>query len=111
MSDNDDLELQALQRQLDDAFETTRPRRGFEDELWLRMQARRPLWQRVRESLVGLGAGVWKAPAVPLGVVAVVLVAVIGAGVLLNSGLHNETSPALSTTGKGQYGPNADMQF
>ena len=32
MSDNEDLELQALQRQLDDAFETTRPRAGYEDE-------------------------------------------------------------------------------
>ena len=43
MSENgQELELQALERQLDDAFETTRPRPGFEDELWLRMQSARP---------------------------------------------------------------------
>jgi hypothetical protein len=111
MSDNEDRELQALQRQLDDAFETTRPRREFEDELWLRMQARRPVWQRIRESLVGLGGGMWKAPAVPLGVVAVVLVVVIGAGVYLNNGLRHATSESLATTGKGLYAPNADTQF
>ena len=40
----DDLELAALQRQLDDAFETTRPRVGFEDELWTRIESRRRRW-------------------------------------------------------------------
>ena len=38
MNEDEDLELQALQRQLDDAFQTTRPRAAFEDELWLRMR-------------------------------------------------------------------------
>ena len=46
----DDLELAALQRQLDDAFETTRPRTGFEDELWTRMQAHRPAGSQGRIS-------------------------------------------------------------
>ena len=56
MSDNEDRELQALQRQLDDAFETTRPRAGFEDDLWSRMQARRPLGAMVRDFFAGLTA-------------------------------------------------------
>jgi hypothetical protein len=110
MSDNEDRELQALQRELDDAFQTTRPRRGFEDELWVRMQARRPIWQRIRDSLVGFGNGMWQAPAVPLGVLAAVLIVVIGAGILLNGGLRHET-PASLSTGGGAYAPNADTQF
>ena len=48
MSEPEDLELEALQRQLDDAFDTTRPRVGFEDELWTRMQASRPAGSRLR---------------------------------------------------------------
>ena len=51
MSEDEDLELLALQRQLDDAFQTTRPRRDFEDELWLRMQSRRPIWQRLGDGI------------------------------------------------------------
>ena len=54
MSDEEDLELQALQRQLDDAFQTTRPRRGFEDHLWAELQVRRPWWQRVRGTFAGM---------------------------------------------------------
>lgn len=93
MSDNkEDLELEALQRQLDDAFGTTRPRRGFEDELWVRMQARRPLWTRAREALGSLGALLREAPGIPLGAVAVVLVVVIGASILMNSGLRPGTT-------------------
>jgi hypothetical protein len=45
---SEERELEALQKRLDHAFATTRPRRGFEDELWSRMQARRSLWVRVR---------------------------------------------------------------
>jgi hypothetical protein len=82
MNDDEDLELQALQRQLDDAFETTRPRAGFEDALWARMQARRPLWQRLRDFFSGLVASVRELPAVPAAAVAVVLVLAIGVGVL-----------------------------
>ena len=86
--DKEDLELAALQRELDDAFATTRPRRGFEDELWLRMQARRPLWTRLRDVIGSTGALFRQAPAIPLGAVAVLLVVVVGAGILLNSGLR-----------------------
>ena len=86
MSDNkEDLDLQALQRELDDAFATTRPRRGYEDELWLRMQARRPLWTRLRDAIGSVGARFREAPAIPLSAVAVLLVVVVGAGILLNT--------------------------
>ena len=104
MSDNkEDLELDALQRELDDAFATTRPRRGYDDELWLRMQARRPLWTRLREAIGSLGALFREAPAIPLGAVAVLLVVVVGAGILLNSGLR--PSPTDSSYSRGAQAP------
>ena len=87
MSEPDDLELEALQRQLDDAFETTRPRAGFEDELWTRMQARRPAGTRLRDAWMGLIQGIREVPAVPMAAVAAVLVVVLGASVLVYSGL------------------------
>jgi len=105
MSDNDDLELQALQRQLDDAFETTRPRVGFEDELWSRMQARRPLWRRVREFVAALADSIREAPAVPAAAVAVVLIVAVGVGIVSLSGLHfgGGGSTATSQSGGAQY--------
>ncbi|HXI96818.1 MAG TPA: hypothetical protein VNG04_11875 [Candidatus Acidoferrum sp.] len=87
MSEPEDLELEALQRQLDDAFETTRPRAGFEDELWTKMQARRPAGTRLRDAWMGLIQGIREVPAVPMAAVAAVLVVVLGAGVLVYSGL------------------------
>lgn len=48
MSEFDDPGVDELQRQLDAAFASTRPRRGFEEELWRRLEARRPWWRRVR---------------------------------------------------------------
>ena len=48
MSEFDDPGVDELQRQLDAAFASTRPRRGFEDELWRRLEARGPWWRRVR---------------------------------------------------------------
>jgi hypothetical protein len=87
MSDDmDDLELQALQRQLDDAFETTRPRRGYEDELWLRMQARRPFWSRLRDALAGFAGGIRELPVLPTATVAVVLILAIGIGAFAVAG-------------------------
>jgi hypothetical protein len=82
MSDNEDRELQALQRQLDDAFQTTRPRAGYEDDLWSRMQARRPPWAQVRDFFAGLLASVRRVPAAPAAGVAVVLVLAIGIGII-----------------------------
>ncbi len=88
MSEEEDLDLLALQRQLDDAFQTTRPRPAFEDELWLRIQSRRPIWQRLRESLSGLVEGFREAPAVPSVAVAIALIVIVGVGILTRGGLH-----------------------
>jgi hypothetical protein len=88
MNEDEDLELQALQRRLDDAFQTTRPRAGFEDELWSQMQARRPLWSRVSEFFTGLVGSIREAPTVPAAAVAVVLVVVLGIGIIARSGVH-----------------------
>jgi hypothetical protein len=98
MNDDEDLELQALQRRLDDAFQTTRPRAGFEDELWSMMQARRPLWSRVSDFFSGLVASIREAPAVPAAAVAVVLVVVLGIGIIARSGVHFGGAGGESTT-------------
>jgi hypothetical protein len=114
VSEEEDLELQALQRQLDDAFQTTRPRPSFEDELWLRMQARRPIWTRFREGLAGLAGVLGEAPAIPSAAVAIALIVVIGAGIIsLGGGLHfggagGTTSASLDNGGKsGSAAPSA----
>ncbi|OLD24144.1 MAG: hypothetical protein AUG06_02870 [Actinobacteria bacterium 13_1_20CM_2_65_11] len=105
MSDNDDLELQALQRQLDDAFETTRPRSAFEDELWSKMQARRPLWTRIVDVFTGLFEAIRAAPAVPAAAAAVVLILAIGIGVFSAGGVHfgGGASTTSSQAGGAQY--------
>jgi hypothetical protein len=104
VSDQEDLELQALQRQLDDAFQTTRPRPSFEDELWLRMQARRTIWTRFSEGLAGLIGGLREAPAIPSAAVAIALIVVIGAGIIsMGGGLRgggSATSASLDAGGK-----------
>ncbi len=82
MSDDEDLETQALQRQLDDAFQTTRPRRGFEDELWSKIQARRPWWQTARAFFAALIGGIRHVPPAPAAAVAILLVLVLGIGLL-----------------------------
>jgi hypothetical protein len=114
MSEDEDLELLALQRQLDDAFQTTRPRPDFEDELWLRMQSRRPIWQRIRDGLAGLFVGVRQSPAVPSAAVAVGLIVLLGAGIVTLSRLH-PGGGASSATGTARGGNAAvapqDAQF
>lgn len=109
MSDQDeDLELAALQRQLDDAFETTRPRAGFEDELWTRMQAGRPAGSKLRDAWLGFLQGIRAVPAVPTAAVAAVLVVIVGAGIVVMSGLgRTYTSSATSAPG-GRYVSGAD---
>jgi hypothetical protein len=96
MSDNEDRELQALQRQLDDAFETTRPRAGFEDDLWSRMQARRLIWVRALDVLAALIASVRRVPVAPAATVAVVLVLAIGIGIVSLRGPGGGGSTATS---------------
>jgi hypothetical protein len=98
MSDNEDLDLQALQRQLDDAFESTRPRAGFEDDLWSRMQARRPVWERARDFFAGLFASVRRVPGVPGAAVAVVLVLAIGIGVISLRGFNGGGGASTATS-------------
>jgi hypothetical protein len=86
--DDEELELEALQRRLDDAFETTRPRRGFEDELWQRIQQRRPFASRLRDIFSGLGDGIRGVPAVPLGALALLVIVAVGIGVIGPNLLH-----------------------
>jgi len=95
----EDLEVAALQRQLDDAFETTRPRAGFEDELWTRMQAQRPAGSRLRDAWVGLVQSIREAPTVPMAAVAAVLVVVLGASALVYSGLGRGGAGSTATNG------------
>jgi hypothetical protein len=72
MSDHDEPGPSDLERQLDAAFSQTRPRRGFEDELWSRLRARRPWWQR-------LGGGLEQVPwaGVATGLAALVVVGLV----------------------------------
>jgi hypothetical protein len=107
VSEPEDLELEALQRQLDDAFETTRPRAGFEDELWTRMQARRPVGTRLRDAWLGLIQGIREVPAVPMAAVAALLVVVIGAGVLTFSGV-GRGGGASTASAPGPYQSQSD---
>ncbi len=112
MTDRDEeLELEALQRQLDDAFETARPRAGFEDELWLRIQRRRPFGERLRDAFAGLGATLREVPAVPLGALALLLVVVVGVGVVgpnLVHFSHNSASTGFAPQA-GAGAPKGDM--
>jgi hypothetical protein len=116
VSDDEDLDLLALQRQLDDAFQTTRPRPAFEDELWLRMQARRPVWQRLRDGLAAVVGGIREAPTVPSAAVAILLIVLLGAGIFTLSGLHPSGGASSLATGTSQDGgrslqPNAMPAF
>jgi len=82
MSEHDEQGLSDLERRLDVAFRETRPRRGFEDELWSRLRARRPWWQRVAG---GLQPAHWAG--VATGIAAVLLVGLVVSVVRLN-GTH-----------------------
>lgn len=109
MSEQDeDLELQALQRKLDDAFETTRPRRGFEDELWLRIQSSRPARSRLSDAWAGFWQGVRAVPAVPAAAVAVAMVVVIGVALVGYSGLLHPGGNA-STAAGGAFAPQSNQ--
>jgi hypothetical protein len=88
---SEERELESLQRRLDSAFSTSRARRGFEEELWSRIQARRSVWVRLRE---GLG----RVRLVPVmgGLAALVVMVVIGG--LLLSAPHGAGGAATSST-------------
>ena len=104
----EELEIQALQRELDDAFATTRPRPPFEDELWLRMQSSRPATSRLRDAIAGFLQGIREVPAVPAAAVAALLVVVIGAGTVALSGLGRGGGGASTAT---QYNGSAPNQL
>jgi hypothetical protein len=104
---DDDLELQALQRELDDAFATTRPRRGYEEELWLLIQEQRPVTNRLRDSIAALWQSIRSAPAVPVAAVASFLVVAIGVGIVASGALHPQFGGS-STAGAPQLGEDSN---
>ena len=102
--DGDELELAALQRQLDDAFETTRPRAGFDDELWLRVQGSRPAPGRLRDAFAGLWAAIRTVPVVPATAIAAICIVALTVGLLVRSGAHLGGGGAANSAA-GQYAP------
>ena len=98
MSEFDDPGVDEMQRQLDAAFASTRPRRGFEEELWRRLEARRPWWRRVRlpgpRALPALG-----------GLVGALLVGFLVVTLVSSGALHGQgpgaAGSALRSTGPG----------
>jgi hypothetical protein len=72
-------ELDQLERQLDAAFAATRPRRGFEDELWARLEPRRRRVWRGWSSLLPLAAAGGAAAVVTAGIVLATVGALSGA--------------------------------
>lgn len=113
-NDGDDLELAALQRQLDDAFATTRPRTGFDDELWLRVQSSRPAPSRLRDAFAGLWSAIRAVPVVPATAIAGVLIVALTVGLLLRAGLQvggggpnsagSQYAPAENSLSSGNFG-------
>lgn len=90
-----------LEERLDEAFATTRPRRGFEDELWTRIQARRSPWTRFLESARRVQLG----PA--LAGLAVLLVVVVAGGLLLQHGGPHASSAGSAAFSQTRTAPNA----
>lgn len=110
MSENgEELELRALERQLDDAFETTRPRAGFEDELWARVQSTRPAPRRFREALAAFWNGVREVPAVPAAATALVLIVAVGVGVVTLGGFGHGGGGATSLGAGREAAPNQNQ--
>jgi hypothetical protein len=108
MNDSEEeSELQALERELEDAFATTRPRAGYEDELWLRMQAQRPAPSKIRDALAGFFQGIRAVPMVPAAAMAAVLVVAIGVGSLLYVGALQ--TPHTASSGASRFDGGAGM--
>jgi hypothetical protein len=107
VSDHEEPQLSDLERRLDAAFREMRPRRGFEDELWARLRARRPWWQR-------LGGRVGHVPwaGVASGLAAVVVVGLVVSLVRLGGvSPHSTAAPAAApaaplTAGASRAGTN-----
>jgi hypothetical protein len=109
--DGEELELQALERQLDDAFQTTRPRPGFEDELWLRVQSSRPAQRRFSDAMAAFWNGIREVPAVPATATALVLIVAIGAGIVALNGLGHGGGGASSSAVEHAAAPAAGQYF
>jgi hypothetical protein len=109
--DDDELELQALERQLEDAFQTTRPRPDFEDELWLRVQSSRPAPRRLRDAVAAFWNGVREVPAVPATATALVLIVAIGVGIFALNGLGHGGGGATSSADQRAAAPAAGQYF
>lgn len=98
---SDQQELDRLAERLDIAFAATRPRRGFEDELWASLDRRRPWWVR-------FATGARRLNLVPYAGALAALVLVIGAGGLLLSGRH--AGGGAATTSSQAGGAQASKQ-
>jgi hypothetical protein len=109
--EEEELELRALERQLDDAFETTRPRAGFEDELWLRVQSSRPAPRRFRDAMAAFWSGVREVPAVPATATALVLIVAIGVGVVAVNGVGRGGGGASTAESVNHEAPPAAGQY
>ena len=102
MSEQDELER--LQRQLDAAFASTRPRRGFEDELWARLGSRPPaVARRSLWGIPGLAAAGGVAVVLLAGVTLLTLVLLGGRGGQMGG---SSSSPGLAGPAQRQ-GPAA----
>ncbi|HKC20101.1 MAG TPA: hypothetical protein VKE27_10765 [Candidatus Dormibacteraeota bacterium] len=112
MSQNgEELELQAMERKLDDAFQTTRPRTGFEDELWQRIQSSRPAPRKFRDALAALWNGIREVPAVPATATALVLIVAVGVGVFTVGGFGRGGASTTSSAVGRDLAPNAGQYF
>jgi hypothetical protein len=107
----EELELQAMERQLDDAFQTTRPRTGFEDELWQRIQSSRPAPRKFRDALGALWNGVREVPAVSATATALVLIVAVGVGIFTVGGFGRGSGGAGSSAVNRELAPNAGQSF
>ena len=92
-----DPELDRLEERLDSAFATTRPRRGFEDELWTRLERRRPIWIRLWTSARRVNLLAYAG-----GLAALVVVLGLGGAVLIG-GFHPGGGASL-TSGSSESG-------
>jgi hypothetical protein len=103
-----------LERQLESAFRSTRPRRGFEDELWRSLQRRRALREKVGSWLGGVP---WIPALATVSAVAVVLVGFVfflanagsgGAGSAASRSAANQSQARAGAAGATRTGPAAD---
>jgi hypothetical protein len=101
LSDLNDPELDQLERKVSAAFAGTRPRRGFQDEVWARIERRRR-FPRLR----GWRLAPWPAASALVAVVLIGLVAVLAVPRFM--GGHSASSGPLAQTGTGvqQSGPD-----